>query len=498
MNSSHSKKFSQDKDSRKFVESSSSTLELSPELMKEMVDLSMEAIITHLQNLEHAPAQNMEGAHHDALQLKEDLPHHGTSFKDLLQDLFTNSIPRSINTAGPGYMGYIPGGGLFHSAVADLLANAVNRFVSIPQTAPFLTQIEMNTIRWLCTIMGYPTGAKGLLTSGGSHANFSAVVTARTHLLPENFLSGVIYTSDQAHQSVQKAARLAGFPQQQVRVLPSNSSLQIPLDLLEKTIVEDRKKGLLPFMLIGHGGTTNSGAIDPLEELAKIAAHYKLWLHVDAAYGGLFHLTQRGKKQLNKIHLANSITLDPHKSFFLPYGTGALLVRDSETLSQAFSSSGEYLPPDQQDQIWNFHNMSSELSRDFRGLRLWLPIKMHGIQAFQQTLDEKLDLTQWIYEEIKKTPNIEILHPPQLSLFAFRLSPKGIPLHEVNSLNQKLLETINHKKRIFLSGTMIQQKFYLRICVLSFRTHRRHVEMMLEDFQSSLAEWTISNGPFRL
>ncbi|HEV8269112.1 MAG TPA: aminotransferase class I/II-fold pyridoxal phosphate-dependent enzyme, partial [Thermoanaerobaculia bacterium] len=393
-------------------------LEPSGEEMRRLVDAAMERIVAHIVSLPSQPAANVEGAVEVARSLREPMPETGTPFPELLALLFDRAIPKSFNTAGPGYVAYIPGGGLFDAAVADLIADSVNRYVGVWAAAPALVQLETNVVRWLCDVAGLPEGAGGFLTTGGSFANFSAIVTARREKLGDDFLKGTLYVSDQTHHSVQKAALLAGFPPRNVRSIPSDATYRIRVDLLREAIAKDRAEGFSPLVLVGNGGTTNTGAVDDLRALADVAAEEKLWFHVDAAYGGFFLLTERGRKTLAGIERADSITLDPHKGFFLPYGTGSLLVRDADALRRAHALHAEYLPPlPEADDFVDYSQISPELSRDFRGLRVWLPLKRHGAAAFRKALDEKLDLTAFACEGIRAIPGIEIVAEPQLSLF---------------------------------------------------------------------------------
>jgi aromatic-L-amino-acid decarboxylase len=464
-------------------------LEPSPQAMREMVDRAMERIVDHIASLPRQPAANVEDGQAAARALAEDLPEQGAPLDELLELLFERAIPVSFNTAGPGYLAYIPGGGVFPSAVADLIANAVNRYVGVWLASPGLVQLEMNVVRWFCDIVGYPATAGGILTSGGSLANFTAMVTARRERLPDDFLSGTIYTSDQTHHSVRKAAVLAGFPSDNVREIPTNDDYEMRLDALARCITEDREADLQPFMVVASAGTTNTGAVDDLNGVADVAARERLWLHVDAAYGGFFMLTERGRHVLRGLGRADSVVLDPHKGLFLPYGNGSLLVRDAGALQRAHSTFADYMPAMQEDPDFvDFCEISPELSRDFRGLRAWLPIKLHGIEAFRQSLDEKLDLTLWATQELKTIPDMEILADPRLSLTAFRLAPPGRSEEALNTLNREMMDRVNDRKNVYLTGTLLRDRFALRICVLSFRTHRDRMEQCLADIRAAVDE----------
>ena len=475
------------------MENPGAKLELTSAEMRRLVDLAMECIVYHLASLPEQPSADVDGAAELARSLAEPLPEMGERYERLLSLLFERAIPKSFNTAGPGYLAYVPGGGLFQSAVADLIADAVNRYVGVWIAAPGLAQLETNVVRWLGEIVGYPAEARGVLTSGGSLANWMAIVTARRERLPEAFLAGTLYVSDQAHHSLQKAAMLAGFPAGSVREIPTDAAFRMRLDALRSRIAEDRRGGKRPFLLVGSAGTTNTGAVDDLEGLADLAAAEGMWLHVDAAYGGFFMLTERGRAAMYGIERADSITLDPHKGLFLPYGTGSLLVRDGAALKRAYSMPAHYLPAMQQDPDFvDFCEISPELSRDFRGLRVWLPVKLHGIAAFRQALDEKLDLARLAADELRQMPGVEIVAEPELSTVAFRLLRPGLDAAALDRMNQRWLERINARKRVYLNGTLAGGRFVLRICIVSFRTHRDRLVEGLQHIrlaaQETLAE----------
>jgi aromatic-L-amino-acid decarboxylase len=459
--------------------------------MRAMLDVVAERVIAHIASLPDQPASYAEDGRERARALAEPIPELGADLAPLLDRIFDEAVPLSFNTAGPGYLAYIPGGGLFPSAVADLIANAVNRYVGVWVAAPGLVQLELDVIRWFCDIVGYPAGSGGLLTSGGSLANFTALVTARRERLPEEFFKGTIYTSDQTHHSVRKAAVMAGFGRKNVREIPSDHHFEIRLDVLREKIAEDRASGMQPFFIGGNAGTTNTGAIDDLAALAGLAEAENLWFHVDGAYGAFFMLTERGRGALAGLEGAHSITLDPHKSLFLPYGTGALLVRDTDTLRRAHSTFADYMPVMQHDSHFvDFCDLSPELSRDFRGLRVWLPIKLFGIDAFRSALDEKLDLARWATERLRGMPHMEIVAEPRLSLTAFRVAPPGLTDEEANELNRDVMARVNARQNVYLTGTTLGGRFVLRICVLSFRTHMDRMQQCILDIQESVASVT--------
>ena len=464
-------------------------LELSESELRSMIDSAVDRIVEHLGTLPDQPMSYTDGGAELARELREELPETGRSYSDLLKQIFDPGLKLSYNTASPGYLAYIPGGGLPHAAVADLIANSVNRYIGVFIACPGLVQLEINVTRWMCQIVGYNEMAQGLLTTGGSMANFTAIYTARRERLPDDFLKGTLYCSDQVHHSITKAAMLAGFPQSNVRTIPTDSTYRIRLDALTETIAADRRSGFEPFLIVGSAGTVNTGAVDDLSALADLAAGESLWLHVDGAYGGFFVLTDRGRARLQGLERADSISLDPHKGLFLPYGTGCLVVRDGAALRRAHHVEADYMPPMQDDpELIDFSESSPELSRDFRGLRVWLPIKMHGISTFRDALDEKLDLTEWARQELGAIDGVEIVAQPQLSIVAFRLAPDGHDEDTLAKLNRDLRDRINAKQNVFLTPTDLDGRYVIRICVLSFRTHRDRMEQCLADIRTAVAE----------
>ncbi len=458
-------------------------LELSGADLREILQEVASRLASFVDSIPELVTPSLEDAEQWVPGLREPLPEQGTPLTSLLDQLFgpvnqmDGLVHKSFNTTGPGYLAYIPGGGILHAAVADLIADTVNRYVGLWLPAPGLVQLEANVIRWFCAVAGYPSGSLGVLTTGGSQANLFSAIMARSERLGEELGSGVAYVSDQVHHSVEKALVLAGIRRSNVRRVPSDDLFRMSLDDLREMISTDRESGRVPFLVVGSGGTTNTGAVDSLDELARIARDEGLWFHVDAAYGGFFTLTDRGRQALRGIEKSDSVTLDPHKGLFLPYGTGLLLVREAAAMRRTFSSDASYLPAIQHDDDRiDFCEISPELSRDFRGLRVWLPIKMAGIDPFRRCLDEKLDLADWAADRLRSIPGIRIVAEPQLSTVAFRLDPPGCTVEETNDLNRILLEEVNRAGRIFISGTMLRERFTLRFCVLSFRTHREHME----------------------
>ena len=433
-------------------------------------------VLAHVASLGHQPSFDLDGIEALLASFREPVPEAGRALPGLLERLGP-AIAKSYNTAGPGYLAYIPGGGVYSSALADFIATATNRYVGVTAAAPALAQIEETSVAWLCTLMGLPAAARGILTSGGSLSNFSALVTAREERLDEDFQEATIYLSEETHHCVAKAARLAGFPRSSLRTLPTDARFRLVPQALEAAIREDRTQGRRPFLVVVNVGTTNTGAVDPLPEIVGIAREHGLWVHADAAYGGFFRLAPGGEALLRGIEDCDSITLDPHKGLFLPYGLGALLVRDGGALARAHRESASYVQDVTDEGSLGFADLSPELSRDFRGLRLWLPLMLHGVAAFRKQLVEKLALARWAYEQLAADPRFELLDEPQLSVVAFRLRA---PEEKAERLGPELLRRVNARRRVFLSSTRMGGRYVLRLCVLSFRTHEDRVREAIQ------------------
>ncbi len=379
----------------------------------------------------------------------------------------------AVETAGPSYLAYIPGGGLFASALADFYARATNRYVGMSATAPGLVALEWSIVRWLADIVGMPAQGGGVLFSGGSIANFAAVVAARERL-GEAIADGTVYLTEEAHQSVGKAVRLAGLPQGALRVVPCAKDLRMDVGALADMVAQDRQAGRRPFLVVAAAGTTNTGVIDPLPAVADVAEREGLWFHVDAAYGGFFLLTKRGRAALRGIEQADSVTLDPHKSLFAPYGTGALVVRDLEALRAAHAVSGHYLQDLGEQEVPDFADLGPELTRELRGLRIWLPLHLYGVAAFRDALDEKLDLAQHAYLRLAAEPALELPWSPTLSIVALRV--RAADPNTADALTRAVLERVNAGRRVFLSSTVVEGRFTLRLAILAHRSHQGRVD----------------------
>jgi aromatic-L-amino-acid/L-tryptophan decarboxylase len=398
-------------------------------------------------------------------------------------------IRPGANPASAGHLAYIPGGAIYPSALGDYLAAVTNKYPAIFFNGPGPVRMENLLIRWVADLVGYPATAGGNIASGGSLATLTAITAARdAHgLKGAGFASTVVYLTSQAHHCVEKALHVAGLGEAQVRQIPIDERFRMIPEALESVIAADRVRGLRPWLIVATAGTTDTGAVDPLDAIATIAERERCWFHVDAAYGGFFLLTDHGRSLLQGIERSDSAVLDPHKSLFLPWGSGIVLARDAARLVATHGASGHYL----QDALRepgevSPSDVSPELTKPFRALRMWLPLVLLGTKPFQAALDEKLLLARYFHREVRKL-GFEVGPPPDLSIATFRWSPPGVSPERADQLNQEIVDALRRDGRIFLSSTLLDGRFTLRMAALAFRTHRRTIDLTLQILREQAA-----------
>jgi glutamate/tyrosine decarboxylase-like PLP-dependent enzyme len=395
---------------------------------------------------------------------------------------------REVDTTGilpssGGQMGYIPGGGLFPSALGDFLAAVSNRYSGVAFAGPGAARMEASILRWMCQLVGYPETAAGDLTSGGSLATLSALVAARdAHgIEPADISQTCIYHTRQAHHCIDTALHVAGLGSVQHRYVPMNDRFRMKPEALREAVESDRRQGLSPWLVLASAGTTDTGAVDPIGAVADVCRAHGLWFHLDAAYGGFFRLSKEVRDQLEAMSRADSIVMDPHKGLGLPYGTGAVLVKRGEQLAQSFRYYADYMQDaidaqrDEQEP-YSPADHSPELTRHFRGPRLWFPLKLFGLDPFRASLSEKIWLARYFHHELARSEGFEVGPEPDLSIVTFRYCPTRGDQEETN---RRLLQAVHDDGRVFITSTRINGRFTLRLAVLNFRTHLEQVDYLL-------------------
>jgi aromatic-L-amino-acid/L-tryptophan decarboxylase len=407
----------------------------------------------------------------------------GSMDPDAVLELLDRGVNRSGVTIGSaGHMAYIPGSNLHASALADYLAAVFNKYSGLSFASPGMVHMERMLLRWVADLVGYPATAAGDLTSGGSIANLVGIVTAReaSGLKARDFDRAVVYLSGQTHHAIDKALRIAGLGESVKRFVPLDEGYRMHPDALEEAIESDANAGLYPWLIAATAGTTDTGAVDPLADIADVAGRHDLWLHVDGAYGASFALTELGKQALWGIERSDSMVVDPHKGLFLPFGSGVVLVREGRHLLDAHHYDASYLQDKDVlasgDEI-SPADLSPELTRPTRALRMWLPLKLAGVAPFRAALEEKLLLARYFHEQMLQQDGFEVGPPPDLSIVTFRYLPRN---GDPNAFNRRLIDAVQRDGRIFISSTMIDGRFTLRLAVLSLRTHLETVDMAID------------------
>lgn len=397
---------------------------------------------------------------------------------DTILDFFKERVlDTGLNPASGGHMGYIPGGGIYSSALGDYLAAVTNRYAGVFYASPGAVRMEDALINWTGKLIGYSDRFGGNLTSGGSMANLIALHTAKHHknITISKVPKSVIYCTSQTHHSIYKALKVIGLEACIIREIPLDSKFKISVKALETQIKHDEHIELTPFLIIANAGSTDVGSVDPLTQVSNVSKKHNIWLHVDAAYGGFFMLTALGKDKLKGIELADSVILDPHKGLFMPYGSGIVLIKDIHHLAAAHSYSANYMRDAEMENQYSPADLSPELSKHFRGLRMWLPLKLYGENVFSDYLSEKIQLAYYLYQELVAI-GYSVLCEPDLSVVAFRLELKH---YNSDVLNKIILDYIQKDGRIFISSTVLDDRLTLRAAILSFRTHKEEIDLLV-------------------
>ncbi len=476
------------------LETASAALEPTPARRAEWTDAVQSHAFDFIDGLPHAKAF-VENAPAGLGILELPLDGQPKSMEAVLAVLKANVPHEGLNPASGGHLGYIPGGGIYPTALGDYLAAVSNEYAGVFYAGPNAVRMEHSLIRWMCNLVGYPESSLGNLSSGGSLANLIAFVTARDakRITSDKVTRAVIYLTEQVHHCVHKAIRIGGMGEAIVRAVPMDDHFRMNANALADLVERDVADGLHPFLVVASAGTTETGAMDPLNDVADICERHELWFHVDAAYGGFFLLADVENadgttiKDLFKgIERSDSVAIDPHKGLFLAYGLGAVLIKDVRAQMESHYYRATYM----QDTLaateeYNPADLSPELTKHWRGLRMWLPLQLYGIAPFKAALEEKILLCRYFHEEIQ-TLGFEVGPYPELSVCRYRYVPKY--QEDANAFNARLLEYVRADGRIFISSTTIDGVYWLRVAVLCFRTHVREIDILLDVLRRGATE----------
>jgi len=479
-----------------------SSLDISPEELRDLASQVNELVLEYFSEVSELPVFPETFGGDTLAQIGAILPAEGEPLERLINDCRT-IIKKSRQNGHPRFFGYVASPATPAGAYADLIASALNSNVTSWRSGPAATEIERTVVRWLGSLIGYDENARGLIFSGGSMANLTALMIAqRAKAGRETSRQGLwharapmtIYASEQVHMSIPKAADILGFGRDQVRLVGCDDQFRMDVRLLREQINVDLKAGMKPFCIVASAGTTNTGAVDPLSAIAGVAAEFGLWFHVDGAYGAPAALDETKHSLFVGLERADSISLDPHKWLYAPLDCGCLLFREDAPALAAFGNEdADYIKvlEENADESFAFWNYGPELSRRFRALKIWLTLRYYGVRRIAAAIKEDNALAAYLAELVEQADDFELLSQPQLSICCFRYVPPVMGLHsgtkeneaaesELNKLNERIMYAVQRGGRAYLSSATIHGKFALRACITNFRTTRADIEQTLE------------------
>jgi aromatic-L-amino-acid decarboxylase len=412
----------------------------------------------------------------------EPLPEEGMSSEDIINELKKKLFPYTTNVNHPGYFGLITPTPTPIGILGDFIASALNQNIGAYSVGPSAVQMEKRTVRWLCDLVGFPESAGGNLTSGGMMANFIGMKLARDWVSDNNaqhqgaIFKHVVYTSEERHVSIDKAVDAVGFGRNSLRIIPTDKNFSIDPDALERAIKEDKMNNLVPACIIGLAGTTNTGSVDPLPVLRDIADKYKMWLHIDAAYGGGTLLSEKRINLLNGIESADSVTLDPHKWFYAPLDAGSILVKDKRQLTLSFGIQPSYLIDNIDNERFQYFVHSFEQSRRFRSLKVWMSFKRYGTKQISRWIDSNIDQAQHLYKLCKDEGVLEPAVYPEMSAICIRFKSDKLSTAELELLHNEVAKKAELSGKFWISTTNLKGKLFFRINPVNFRTKLKHID----------------------
>lgn len=463
----------------------SASLDLDRETMRRLGRQVADLVADHLADLRAQPAWQPLGRAEAQESLGGPAPDEPEDFGALLETLRTRAFPYAVREPHPGFVAYVPGCPTFPAVLGDWLATGHNFFAGVWSVAGGPNQLELTVLEWFREWIGMPAGSGGLLTSGGSGASLTAMVAARDAVVAgdaSRLPRLTVYVSDQAHSACVRAAWIAGVPRANVRVLASDADFRLDPGALDAALRADRAAGLAPMCVVASAGTTNTGAVDPLDALADVCARARVWLHVDGAFGGFAVLTDRGRAALAGLGRADSVALDPHKWLFTPFECGSLLVREPARLRDAFQIMPDYLRDvEARTGEVNFADYGEQLTRYSRALKVWLGVRYFGVSALRAAIDAGLDRAVLAERLVRAHPALEVLAPATLGVLCFRArsAPASAGAAETDRRNEAILAAVNAAGRHFISSTRIAGAFALRICPIGFRTTEGDIEALI-------------------
>ena len=456
------------------------------EAMRRAGYATVDALVARLASPEADPVIRRADVAEMRARLGGPPPEQPGDYGEVLARVIADVLPYAARTDHPGYFAFIPSFTTWPAALAELTAAAANPYCGAWMESAGATQVELEVIDWFRSWLGLPAGAAGLLVSGGSAANLTALLVAREAAGGPS-ADTVVYVSDQAHSSLARTARAMGLRPDQVRVLPTDNRWRLSPGTVAAAVQADRDAGRVPFALCASAGSTNTGAVDPLAELADVCAAEGLWLHVDAAYGGFAVLTAKGRSALAGIDRADSVTLDPHKWLYQPMECGCVLIRDGARLERTFVIHPDYLDGDATRGAGevNFADRGLQLSRGFRALKVWVTVRTFGLGAFRAAIQHNLELAEYAETLIRSHAELTLMAPATLGIVCFRREWPGCDEAETDRRGTALAEDLERGGTALVSTTRLAGRHAIRLCILNPTTSEEHVRRVIEYFAAA-------------
>jgi aromatic-L-amino-acid/L-tryptophan decarboxylase len=467
------------------------SLDLDAESMRRYGYRVVDWLVERLGSLRASPLGNELSREETEALLREPMPEQPCGFEQVFQEYTSKVAPNAFSLDHPRFFAFIPSAPNFVSVLADALVAGTNVFSGTWLESSGPSQVELVVVDWFKQMLGLPPEAGGLFVSGGSVATLTSLAVAHRTLPEDDARAPVVYFSDQTHSSVDRALLILGINPDQWRRVPTDASYRLSAPELARSVRRDRELGGRPFLVIANAGTTNTGAVDPMTEIAEVAAENGMWFHADAAYGGFAALTERGSKLLKGIERADSVVLDPHKWLYCPFEAGCVIVRNARLMRETFRVLPAYMHDvAREDREINFCDYGLQLTRGFRALKVWMAVKTFGAARFREIIDQCLDLTEYAMRLFEGSPSLEIITRPQLGVLTFRYVPQAMAtagadressarLERLNCLNKRLAARIISSRKLMLSSTQLGSLHVLRFCVLNHRTRKQDVREAL-------------------
>jgi glutamate/tyrosine decarboxylase-like PLP-dependent enzyme len=463
-------------------------LAMDAEVMRRAGYATVDALVARLTDPGADPVLRRAGAAEMRARLGGPPPEQAGDYGAVLARVLADVLPYASRTDHPGYFAFIPSFTTWPAALAELTAAAVNPYCGAWMEAAAATQVELEVIDWFRTWLGMPASTAGLLVGGGSAANLTALLVAREAAGGPSGRT-VVYVSDQAHSSLARTARAMGLRPGQVRVLPTDDHWRLPPEAVAAAVRADRRAGRVPFALCASAGSTNTGAVDPLNDLADVCAEEGLWLHADAAYGGFAALTAKGRALLAGIDRADSVTLDPHKWLFQPMECGSVLIRDGARLERTFAIHPDYLDGNDShgEGEVNFADRGLQLSRGFRALKVWMSVQTFGLTAFRAAIQRNLELAEFAQTLVRSHAGLTLMAPATLGIVCFRREWPEADEGETERRGTALIDALERTGTALVSSTRLAGRHAVRLCILNPTSSEDHVRRVIKHFADAPA-----------